>query len=94
MTSSPCILPAPACRGGFCRAAGGAAGAGGTTGATGGAGAAGGGAGAGAAGGAAGAGATGGAAGTGDPEAEGTGSVSAVFGGAVRPRPFYVPLLQ
>ncbi|CAI7803004.1 unnamed protein product [Closterium sp. NIES-54] len=66
-------------------AAGGAAGAGGTTGATGGAGAAGGGAGAGAA---------GGAAGTGDPEAEGTGSVSAVSGGTVRLRPYYVPLLQ
>ncbi|CAI7749556.1 unnamed protein product [Closterium sp. NIES-54] len=58
------------------------------------AGAAGGGAGARAAGGAAGAGAAGGAAGTGDPGAEGTGSVSAVCGGAVRPRPYYVPLLQ
>ncbi|CAI7878946.1 unnamed protein product [Closterium sp. NIES-53] len=53
------------------------------------AGASGGAAGAGAAGGAAGAGAAGGAAGTGDPGAEGTGS-----GGAVRPRPYYVPLLQ
>ncbi|CAI7876160.1 unnamed protein product, partial [Closterium sp. NIES-54] len=74
--------------------AGAAGGAGGTTGATGGAGVAGGGAGAAAAGGAAGAGAAGGAAGTGDPEAEGTGSVSAVSGGAVRPRPYYVPLLQ
>ncbi|CAI7905200.1 unnamed protein product [Closterium sp. NIES-54] len=51
-------------------------------------------AGAGAAGGAAGAGAAGGVARTGDPEAEGTGSVSAVSGGAVRPRPFYVLLLH
>ncbi|CAI7831589.1 unnamed protein product, partial [Closterium sp. NIES-54] len=87
-------------------AAGGAAsarGAGGATGATGGAGNAGGGAGAGAAGapggagaagGGAGARATGGAAGIGDPGAEGTGSVSAVSGGAARPRPYYVPLLQ
>ncbi|CAI7840511.1 unnamed protein product [Closterium sp. NIES-53] len=75
-------------------AAGGAAGARGTTRATGGAGTAGGGAGAGASGGAAGAGAAGGAAGTGDPEGEGTGSVSAVSGGAVRPRPYYVMLLQ
>ncbi|CAI7814203.1 unnamed protein product, partial [Closterium sp. NIES-53] len=66
-------------------AAGGAAGAGGATRATGGAGAAGGGAGAGA---------PGGASGTGDPGAEGTGSVSAVSGGAVWPRPYYVPLLQ
>ncbi|CAI7895546.1 unnamed protein product, partial [Closterium sp. NIES-54] len=74
--------------------AGAAEGAGGATGATRGAGAAGGGAGAGAAGGAAGAGAAGGAAGTGDPGAEGTGSVSAVSGGAARPRPYYVPLLQ
>ncbi|CAI7909029.1 unnamed protein product, partial [Closterium sp. NIES-54] len=74
-----------------------------STGATGGAGAAGGGAGAGAAGaargagaagGGAGAGAVGGAARTGYPEAGGTGSVSAVSGGAVRPRPYYVPLLQ
>ncbi|CAI7800963.1 unnamed protein product [Closterium sp. NIES-54] len=74
--------------------------AGGATGATGGAGTAGGGAGAGAAGGGAGAGAagaaavaraTGGAAVSGDPGAEGTGSVS---GGAARPRPYYVPLLQ
>ncbi|CAI7900330.1 unnamed protein product [Closterium sp. NIES-53] len=74
--------------------AGAAGGAGGATGASGGAGTAGGGAGAGAAGGAAGAGAVGGAAGTGDPGAAGPGSVSAVFGGAVRPRPYYVPLLQ
>ncbi|CAI7833692.1 unnamed protein product, partial [Closterium sp. NIES-53] len=71
-------------------AAGGAACAGGAAGA----GAVGGGAGAGAAGGAASAGAAGGAAGTGDPGAEGTGSVSAVSGGAVRPRPYYFPLLQ
>ncbi|CAI7730163.1 unnamed protein product [Closterium sp. NIES-54] len=78
-------------------AAGGTAGAGGVAGASGGAacaGAAGGAAGAGAAGGAAGAGASGGAAGTGDPGAEGSGSISAVSGGAVRPRPYYVPLLQ
>ncbi|CAI7739628.1 unnamed protein product [Closterium sp. NIES-53] len=78
-------------------AAGGAAGAGaagGAGGATGGAGAAGGAAGAGAAGGTAGAGAAGGAAGTRDPGAEGTGSVSAISGGAVRPRPHNVPLLQ
>ncbi|CAI7892197.1 unnamed protein product [Closterium sp. NIES-54] len=68
--------------------AAGAGGAGGATGATGGAGAAGGGAGAGAAG------AAGGAAGTRDSGAEGTGSVSAVSGGAARPRPYYVPLLQ
>ncbi|CAI7884238.1 unnamed protein product [Closterium sp. NIES-54] len=74
--------------------AGAAGGAGGATGATGGAGAAGGGAGAGAAGGTAGARAARGAAGTGDPGAEGTGSVSAVSGGAARPRPYYVPLLQ
>ncbi|CAI5518401.1 unnamed protein product [Closterium sp. Naga37s-1] len=72
-------------------AAGGAAGAGAAGGAAG-AGAAGGAAGAGAAGGAAGA--AGGAAGTGGPGAEGTGSVSAVSGGAARPRPYYVPLLQ
>ncbi|CAI7747172.1 unnamed protein product [Closterium sp. NIES-53] len=65
-------------------AAGGAAGAG-AAGAPGGAGAAGGGAGAGAA---------GGAAGTGHPGAEGTGSVSAVSGGAAQQRPYYVPLLQ
>ncbi|CAI7879997.1 unnamed protein product [Closterium sp. NIES-54] len=71
-------------------AAGGAAGAGGAGGAAG-AGAAGGGAGAGAAGGATSAGAAGGAAGTGDPGAEGTGSVSAISGGAVRPRQYYVP---
>ncbi|CAI7790164.1 unnamed protein product [Closterium sp. NIES-53] len=82
-------------------AAGGAGGAtrgAGATGSAAGAGAAGGAAGAGAAGGAAGAtggaGAAGGAAGTGDPGAEGTGSVSAVSGGAVRPRPYFVPLLQ
>ncbi|CAI7882839.1 unnamed protein product [Closterium sp. NIES-53] len=74
-------------------AAGGAAGAGAAGGAAG-AGDAGGAVGAGAAGGAAGAGAAGGAAGTGDPGAEGTGSVSAVSGGAARPRPYYVPLLQ
>ncbi|CAI7891427.1 unnamed protein product [Closterium sp. NIES-54] len=87
---------------GVAGAAGGAAGAGGAGGATGAgaaggaasAGAAGGAAGAGAAGGAAGAGATVGATGTGDPGAEGSGSVSAVSGGAVRPRPYYVPLLQ
>ncbi|CAI7921733.1 unnamed protein product, partial [Closterium sp. NIES-53] len=41
-----------------------------------------------------GAGAAGGAAGTGDPGAKGPGSVSAVSGGATRPRPYYVPLLQ
>ncbi|CAI7846969.1 unnamed protein product [Closterium sp. NIES-53] len=75
-------------------AAGSAARTGGATRATGGAGAAGGGAGAGAAGGTAGARADGGAAGTGDPEAEGAGSVSAVSGGAARPRPYNVPLLQ
>ncbi|CAI7923198.1 unnamed protein product [Closterium sp. NIES-54] len=83
--------------------------AGGAAGVTGGAGATGGTAGAGAARGAAGAtggggaaGATGGsgadtaggATGTGDPGAEGTGSVSAVSGGAARPRPYFVPLLQ
>ncbi|CAI7777322.1 unnamed protein product [Closterium sp. NIES-53] len=75
-------------------AAGGTGAAGGAAGATGGAGAGGGGAGAGDAGGAAGTRAAGGAAGTGDPGAEGTGSVSAVSGGAARPRPYYVPLLQ
>ncbi|CAI7798120.1 unnamed protein product, partial [Closterium sp. NIES-54] len=86
--------------GGGAGAAGAAGGAGGAPGATGGAGATRGGAGAGAAagagagGGGAGAGAAGGAAGTGDPGAEGTGSVSAVSGGAARPRPHYVPLLQ
>ncbi|CAI7878743.1 unnamed protein product [Closterium sp. NIES-54] len=53
-----------------------------------------GGAGAGAAGGASAAGAAGGAAGTGDPGAEGTNSVCTVSGGAVRPLPYYVPLLQ
>ncbi|CAI7809157.1 unnamed protein product [Closterium sp. NIES-54] len=73
-------------------ATGGAAGAGATSGAAG-AGATGGAAGAGAAGGAAGAGAAGGAAGTGDPGAEGTDFVSAVSGGAARPRLYYVPLL-
>ncbi|CAI7871933.1 unnamed protein product, partial [Closterium sp. NIES-53] len=66
-------------------AAGGAAGAGGATGGA--PGASGGAVGAGAAGGAA------GAAGTRDPRAEGAGSVSAVSGGAVRTRPYYVPLL-
>ncbi|CAI7779922.1 unnamed protein product [Closterium sp. NIES-54] len=71
-------------------AAGGAGGAAGA-GATGGAGAAGGAAGAT---GGAGAGAAGGAVGTADPWAEGTGSVSAVSGGAARPRPYFVPLLQ
>ncbi|CAI7778903.1 unnamed protein product, partial [Closterium sp. NIES-54] len=76
-------------------AAGGAAGAGATEGAASagaaggaaGAGAAGGAAGAGAAGGATGAGAAGGAVGSGDPGAEGTGSISAISGGAARPRP-------
>ncbi|CAI7898369.1 unnamed protein product, partial [Closterium sp. NIES-53] len=81
-------------------AAGGAGGASGATGGAAGAGATGGAAGAGAAGGAAGApggaaaGAAGGGAGTGDPRAEGTGSVSAFSGGAARPRPYFVPLLQ
>ncbi|CAI7740727.1 unnamed protein product [Closterium sp. NIES-54] len=86
-----------------------AAGAGSTGGATS-AGAAGGAASAGAVGGATGAGAAGGAArtrGTGaagargaagvvtrDPRAEGTGAISAVYGGAKRPRPYCVPLLQ
>ncbi|CAI7766457.1 unnamed protein product, partial [Closterium sp. NIES-54] len=87
--------------GGAAGAGGGAAGAGAAGGAAG-AGAAGGAAGAGApgasrgAGGAAGAaaGAAGGSAGTGDPGAAGTGSVSAVSGGAARPRPYFVPLLQ
>ncbi|CAI7795171.1 unnamed protein product, partial [Closterium sp. NIES-53] len=41
---------------------------------------------------------TGGAAGAGavagDPGAEGTRAVSTIFGGAARPRPYYVPLLQ
>ncbi|CAI7737734.1 unnamed protein product [Closterium sp. NIES-54] len=69
-------------------AAGGGAGAG-AAGAAGGVGATGGGAGAGATRGAVGARAAGGAARTRDPEAEGTGSVSAVSGGAVRPRPYY-----
>ncbi|CAI7748797.1 unnamed protein product [Closterium sp. NIES-54] len=71
--------------GGAARATGGAGAAGGATGATGGA--------AGATGGA-GAGTAGGATGTGDPGTEGTGSVSAVSGGAARPRPYFVPLLQ
>ncbi|CAI7863297.1 unnamed protein product [Closterium sp. NIES-53] len=88
-------------------AAGGAAGAGAAGGAAG-AGAAGGAVGAGAAGGAAGAGAAGGAAGAGAAGATGPGgartggsgasgaggAVFAVSGGAVRPRPYYVPLLQ
>ncbi|CAI7874200.1 unnamed protein product [Closterium sp. NIES-54] len=68
-------------------AAGGGAGAGAAGGATGG------GTGAGSTGGAAGAGAAGGAARTGDPEVEGSGSVSAVSRGAARPRPYSVPLL-
>ncbi|CAI7870885.1 unnamed protein product, partial [Closterium sp. NIES-53] len=72
-------------------ATGGAAGAGASRGAGGAAGAAGGAAGA--LGGAA-AGAARGAAKTGDPRAEGTGSVSAISGGAARPRPYFVPLLQ
>ncbi|CAI7799404.1 unnamed protein product, partial [Closterium sp. NIES-54] len=87
--------------GGIAGASGGAAGAGSFGGAAGagaaGAGAAGGAAGAGAAGGAGGAaggGAAGGTSGTGDPGAGGTGSVSGVSGGAVRPRLYYVPLLQ
>ncbi|CAI7738051.1 unnamed protein product [Closterium sp. NIES-54] len=77
-------------------ATGGAAGAG----AAGPGGASTGGTGAAGAGGAAGVGATctgaGGAAGVvaGDPGAEGTGAVSTVPGGATRPRPYYVPLLQ
>ncbi|CAI7802661.1 unnamed protein product, partial [Closterium sp. NIES-54] len=33
-------------------------------------------------------------AGAGDPRAEGTGAVSAIYGGAARPWPYYVPLLQ
>ncbi|CAI7818105.1 unnamed protein product [Closterium sp. NIES-53] len=69
----------------------GAGAAGGAAGATGGNGAAGGAAGAT---GGAGAGTAGGATGTGDPGAEGTGSVCAVSGGAARPRPYFVPLLQ
>ncbi|CAI7880091.1 unnamed protein product [Closterium sp. NIES-53] len=71
----------------------GARAAGGAAGATGGAGAAGGAAGATSG---AGAGTAAGATGTGDPGAEGTGSVSAVSGGAARPRPrpYFVPLLQ
>ncbi|CAI7788683.1 unnamed protein product [Closterium sp. NIES-54] len=97
------VAGAGAAGGGAC--AGGAAGAGAAAGAAGavgaggadGAGAAGGAAGAGAAGaagGAAGAGATRGAAGIGDPGAGGSGSVSAVSGGAAQLRPYYVPLLQ
>ncbi|CAI5529072.1 unnamed protein product [Closterium sp. Naga37s-1] len=81
-------------------AAGGGAGAG-AVGAAGGAGATRGGAGAGAAGGAAGAGAAGGAAGaggatgaTGGAGAAGGGAGARAAGGAVRPRPYYVPLLQ
>ncbi|CAI7916288.1 unnamed protein product [Closterium sp. NIES-54] len=87
-------------------APGGAAGAGATGGAAG-AGAAGGATGGGAAGagdagpggartGGTGAAGPGGAAGvvTGDPGAEGNGAVSAISGGAARPRPYYVPLLQ
>ncbi|CAI7917926.1 unnamed protein product [Closterium sp. NIES-54] len=58
------------------------------------AGAAGGGAGAGAAGGAACAGAAGGAVGTRDLGAEGTGFVSAVSGGTMQLRRYYIPLLQ
>ncbi|CAI7792279.1 unnamed protein product, partial [Closterium sp. NIES-53] len=50
--------------------------------------------GAGAAGGGAGTGAAGGAAGTGEPGGEGTGSVSAVSGGAAWLRPYYILLLQ
>ncbi|CAI7872052.1 unnamed protein product [Closterium sp. NIES-53] len=73
------------------RGTAGAGAAGFAAGATGGAGAAGGAAGAT---GGAGAGAAGGAAGTGDPGAEGTGSISAASGGAARPRPYFVPLLQ
>ncbi|CAI7894736.1 unnamed protein product [Closterium sp. NIES-53] len=82
------------------RAAGGSGGATGTTGGAAGAGAAGGAAGAnggaGAAGGAAGAtgGAGAGGAGAGDPGAESTSSVSLASGGAARPRPYFVPLLQ
>ncbi|CAI7900613.1 unnamed protein product [Closterium sp. NIES-54] len=82
--------------GGHAGATGGAGGTGGAAGA-GASGAAGGAAGAGAAraaGRAAGAGAAGGAAGTGDPGAEGTASVAALSGGADRPRPYHVPLLQ
>ncbi|CAI7771224.1 unnamed protein product [Closterium sp. NIES-54] len=89
------------------RVAGGAAGVGAAGGAAR-AGAAGGAAGTGAAGGAAGGGAAGraadagaaggaadaGAAGASGPGAEGPGAVSAVSGGAARPRPYYVPLLQ
>ncbi|CAI7880463.1 unnamed protein product [Closterium sp. NIES-53] len=82
-------------------AAGGAAGAGAVEGAAG-AGAARGAAGAGATGGTAGARATGGAAGAGaaggttgaGAAGGGTGAVSSVCGGAVQPRPYYVPLLQ
>ncbi|CAI7925289.1 unnamed protein product, partial [Closterium sp. NIES-54] len=69
----------------------GAGAAGGAAGATGGAGAAGGTAGAT---GGAGASAAGGGAETGVPGAEGTSSVSTVSGGAARPRPYFVSLLQ
>ncbi|CAI7922672.1 unnamed protein product [Closterium sp. NIES-54] len=69
----------------------GAAGAAGAIGATGGAGAAGGGAGAGAAGGAAG---TPGGAGSAGGAAGATGGAGVVSGGAARPRPYFVPLLQ
>ncbi|CAI7817104.1 unnamed protein product [Closterium sp. NIES-54] len=88
-----CAAGGPAGAGGAASAAGAAGGASGTGGAAGtsggaaGAGAAGGAAGTGAARGAAGTGAAGRAAGTRDPGAEGTGSDSAVSGGAVRPRP-------
>ncbi|CAI7766292.1 unnamed protein product [Closterium sp. NIES-54] len=77
-------------------AAGGCAGVGaaGVVAGAGAAGAPGGARGAGGAGGGAGAGAAGGAAETEDLGAEGTGSVSAVSRGAVRLRPYYVPLLQ
>ncbi|CAI7780192.1 unnamed protein product [Closterium sp. NIES-53] len=83
--------------GGAAGASGGDAGAGGAGGAAGGATAAGAAGGAGSAGGAAAAGVAGGAggaAGTGEPGAKGTGAVSAVSGGAARPQPYYIPLLQ
>ncbi|CAI7801121.1 unnamed protein product, partial [Closterium sp. NIES-54] len=89
--ASACAAGGAASAGGAAGASGGAAGAG-AAGVSAGAGAAGGAAGAGAAGCAAGAGAAGGAAGTGDLRAGGTGSVSAISGGAMRPRPYYVPL--
>ncbi|CAI7766367.1 unnamed protein product [Closterium sp. NIES-54] len=75
-------------------AAGGAGGAGGATGATGGAGAAGGGAGAGGAGGAAGAGAAGAVGGAGAAGGGAGAGAAGAAGGAVRPRPYYIPLLQ